>query len=126
MQNEPFSLKKRLKSFVYAINGVKLLLREEHNARIHALATFCVIGLGFYFTISSTEWIAVLFAIGFVFSMEMVNSAIENVCDFMSPDKHETIKKVKDMAAGAVLISAIIAAIVGSIIFIPKVLALVK
>ena len=126
MQNEPFSLKKRLKSFVYAINGVKLLLRDEHNARIHALATFCVIGLGFYFTISSTEWIAVLFAIGFVFSMEMVNSAIENVCDFMSPDKHETIKKVKDMSAGAVLISAIIAAIVGSIIFIPKVLALVK
>ena len=126
MQNEPFSLKKRLKSFVYAINGVKILLHDEHNARIHALATLCVLWFGVYFNITSTEWIAVLFAIGFVFSMEMVNSAIENLCDFMSPDKHETIKKVKDLAAGAVLISAIIAAIVGSIIFIPKVLALVK
>jgi diacylglycerol kinase len=121
MQNEPFSIKKRLKSFVYAFNGIKILIRDEHNARIHLLATIFVIVLGFYLNISTPEWIAVLFAIGFVFAMEMTNSAIENLCDFASPEKHETIKKVKDLAAGAVLLSAVSALIIGLIIFIPKI-----
>lgn len=120
MQNETFSIKKRLKSFVFAFNGIKILIRDEHNAWIHLLASICAISLGFFCHISAMEWIAVLFAIGLVFSMEAVNSAIENLCDFTSTDKHETIKKVKDLAAGAVLISAIIAFIIGLIIFAPK------
>ena len=125
MQNEPFSLRKRLKSFVYAWNGIKIVLLDEHNARIHFLATLCAIILGFYLNISSQEWIAVLIAIGFVFAMEMVNSAIENLCDFVSPQKHDTIKKVKDLAAGAVLISAITALFIGLIVFVPKLLQII-
>jgi len=126
MQNETFSIKKRLKSFVFAFNGIRILFRNEHNAWIHLFASICAISLGFFCHISSIEWIAVLFAIGLVLSMEAVNSAIENLCDFASPDKHETIKKVKDLAAGAVLISAIIALIIGLIIFTPKLLKILS
>jgi len=117
MQNEPFSIKKRLRSFVYAFNGLRILVREEHNAKIHILAAIVAISIGFYLNISTNEWIAIGFAIGFVLAMEAVNSAIENLCDLVSPKKNDTIKKVKDLSAGAVLISAIIALFVGLIIF---------
>jgi diacylglycerol kinase len=122
MPNEPFSIRKRLKSFVYAGNGIKILLRNEHNARIHLFAIIIVIALGFLYNISSIEWIAVLLSIALVFSMEMINSAIENICNFISPEKHESIKIIKDLAAGAVLVSAIIAMIIGLIIFVPKII----
>jgi diacylglycerol kinase len=124
MKNEPFSIAKRLKSFVFAFNGFKILIKEEHNARIHAIATLFAVGLGIWFRISISEWIAIIFAIGFVFAMEILNSAIENLADFVTTEKHEAIKKVKDLAASAVLISAICALIVGAIIFIPKILKL--
>jgi diacylglycerol kinase len=124
MKNQPFSIAKRLKSFVYAFNGFKVLIKEEHNARIHLVATFLTIGLGAWLEISLSEWIAIIFAIGFVFAMEIVNSAIENLADFVTTEKHETIKKVKDLAASAVLISSICALIIGLIIFIPKILKL--
>jgi len=122
MPNEPFSIRKRLKSFVYAGNGIKILLRDEHNARIHLFATIIVIILGFLYNISSIEWIAVLFSIALVISMEMINSAIENMCNFISPEMHASIKIIKDLAAGAVLVSAIIALIIGLIIFVPKII----
>jgi len=70
------------------------------------------------------EWIAVVVAFGFVIAMEIVNSAIENIADFVSPEKHEMIKKIKDLAAAAVLIAAITAFIIGLIIFVPKILLL--
>lgn len=124
MKNEPFSIAQRLKSFVYAFNGLKILIKEEHNARIHLVATFLAVCLGFLLDISLSEWIAIIFAIGFVFAMEILNSAIENLADFVTTEKHEAIKKVKDLAASAVLISAICALIVGLIIFIPKILKL--
>jgi diacylglycerol kinase len=124
MKNEPFSIAKRLKSFVYAFNGLRVLIKEEHNARIHAVTTIFVIVLGAWLGISTSEWIAIIFAIGFVFAMETVNSAIENLADFITKEKQDTIKKVKDLAASAVLISAICALIVGLVIFIPKILKL--
>lgn len=124
MKNEPFSITKRLKSFVYAFNGLRILIKEEHNARIHAVATIFVVVLGVWLDISTSEWIALIFAIGFVFAMETVNSSIENLADFITKEKQEAIKKVKDLAASAVLISAISALIVGIVIFIPKILNL--
>lgn len=124
MKNQPFSIAKRLKSFVYAFNGFKVLIKEEHNARIHLVATLLTIGLGAWLEISLSEWIAIIFAIGFVFAMEIVNSAIETLADFVTTEKHETIKKAKDLAASAVLMSAICALIIGLIIFIPKILKL--
>jgi len=119
-----FSIKKRLASFRYAFNGLFIVFKEEHNARIHLVAAILVILLGLYFNISGSEWIAIIFAIGFVMSMEIINSSIENIADFISPEKHESIKKIKDLSAAAVLVSAIASAIVGLIIFLPRFLSL--
>jgi len=122
MSKEKFSFHKRLRSFGYAFNGLKILIKEEHNARIHLLAAVIAIIAGFYFHISTVEWIAIVFAIGFVIALEIVNSAIENMADFVSPEWHSTIKKIKDLAAAGVLISSITALIIGLIIFLPKIL----
>ncbi|MBZ0242900.1 MAG: diacylglycerol kinase family protein [Bacteroidales bacterium] len=122
MKQRKFSIRKRLKSFSFAFNGLRLLLKEEHNSWIHLSAAICVVIAGFVFNISAFEWIAIVFAIGLVITLELINSSIENIADFVSPDKHDKIKKVKDLAAAAVLISAVTALVVGLIVFIPKIL----
>ena len=124
MANQKFSLKKRLKSFQYDINGLKVLVRNEHNSRIHTVAMIGAIILGIILKISNIEWIAIVIVIGFVFSIEIINSAIEYLADFVSPDYNEIIKIVKDLSAAAVLISSIVSLIVGIIIFIPKIIEL--
>jgi diacylglycerol kinase (ATP) len=118
--NAPFSFAQRLRSFKYAFAGLWLLLRSEHNARLHVVAALLAILFGFYFNISATEWIAIVFCIAAVLALEAANSAIEALADFVSPDKHESIKKTKDLAAAAVLLFAIGAAVIGAIIFLPK------
>ena len=115
-----FAIGARLRSFRYAVAGLITLFREEHNSWIHLLAAVIVISAGFYFNVSSYEWVAIIFAIGSVFVTEIINTSIENLSDVISPEKSESIKKVKDLAAAAVLISAIIALIVAAVIFIPK------
>ena len=124
MKNEGFTLRKRLKSFVYAFNGIRLLIRNEHNAWIHCFATICVVTAGWFFSVSSTEWIAIVFAIGSVFAGEAINSSIEALADLVSPEYNEAIKRTKDLAAGAVLFLSIAAAIIGLIIFVPKILTI--
>jgi diacylglycerol kinase len=121
---QKFSIFKRLKSFEHAFNGLLILIKEEHNARIHLFATICVIVAGVLFKISLNEWIAIIFSIGLVFCLEIINSSIENIADFIYPEKHEKIKKIKDLSASGVLISAITALIIGLIIFIPKIIKL--
>ncbi|WP_106829667.1 diacylglycerol kinase family protein [Parabacteroides pacaensis] len=118
------SLHKRLKSFLYAFQGIGELIKSEPNARIHLFATVCVVLAGLYFKLSPTEWIAVIIVIGGVFSAEGVNSSIETLGDLVSPGYHPSVKKAKDLAAGAVLLVAIAAALVGLIIFVPKILTL--
>ena len=118
---EKFSFIKRLVSFRYAFNGLKILIKEEHNARIHLFITFCVLIAGAIFKISIIEWIAIIFCIGLVFALELINSAIENTTDFISKEKNETIKRIKDLSAGAVLIAAIASAIIGLMIFLPRI-----
>jgi undecaprenol kinase/diacylglycerol kinase (ATP) len=113
-----------MQSFVYAFNGLRVLFLEEHNARIHAAFAFLAILIGFLLKISSYEWIAILLCIALVFSLELINSAIENVADFATKENNNLIKNAKDMAAAAVLIAAIISLIIGIIIFLPKLLAL--
>lgn len=125
MKHRKFSLSNRLKSFSYAFNGLKILIKEEHNARIHMFATIVVVMAGFVFKISVNEWFAVLFAIGFVMTVEIINTAIENMADIVSPEKDKRIKKIKDLSAAAVLISALTALVIGLIIFIPKLLDLI-
>lgn len=124
MKQQGFSIKKRIESFGFAFNGLKILIREEHNAQIHLFAIICVTIVGFGFKISAPEWIAVVGAFGFVIAMEIVNSAIEGISDFISPEKHKMIKKIKDLSAAAVLVAAITAFIIGLIVFAPKILEL--
>lgn len=121
MENKKFSIKARIKSFRYAFAGIVTLIKNEHNARIHLCVTVCVLTAGIGFDISVTEWIFVIFAIGFVLSAEAVNSAVEYLADFVSPGKNEQIKWAKDVAAAAVLIAAITAVFIGLIIFVPRV-----
>lgn len=117
-------MKKRLKSFQYAFNGLRVLFYEEANARIHLVAAIAVILLGLLLKITAPEWLIILFCIALVFICEIINTAIENLCDFISPEKHELIKKTKDLAAAAVLIAAVFSVVVGLIIFLPKVFVL--
>ncbi len=124
MKNKKFTIRSRLRSFNYAFNGIKILVREEHNARIHIFAAICAVIAGFILNISSLEWISVLFSIGFVLAFEAINSAIESIADFVSAEKHDAIKKIKDLSAAAVLLSAITALIIGFIVFLPKILDL--
>ena len=121
MSSEKFSISKRIKSFKYAFNGLWVVIKEEHNARIHLAAAVVVTFAGFYFEITAMEWVTLVLTMGVVISMEIINSSIENLCDFVSPNKHELIKKVKDLAAAAVLVSAYSALIIGLIIFVPKI-----
>jgi diacylglycerol kinase len=123
---EKFSLRKRAKSFTHAFNGFKILLKDEHNAWIHLIITLFVIVFGFLFHISKWEWIAIIACIGMVFAFELINSAMENMADFVSPQKHELIRKAKDLSAAAVLITAITSFVIGLIIFIPKIISLLK
>ena len=124
MKQEKFSIAKRLKSFTYAFSGLKVLFQEEHNARIHLFATVCVIAAGFLFRISPFEWMAVAFAIGMVFAGEIFNTAVEDLSDVVCPERDERIRKVKDLAAAGVLVTAFTALAIGLIIFIPKIVHL--
>jgi len=121
-KQEKFSIAKRLKSFTYAFNGLKVLFQEEHNSRIHLFATVCVIVAGVLLKLSILEWVAVAFAVGLVFCGEIFNSAIEDLADVVCPERDERIKKVKDLAAAAVLVNAITAAVIGLLVFVPKII----
>lgn len=124
MKNDGFTFRKRLRSFSYAFNGIRLLITKEHNAWIHCFAAVCVVLAGFLLDISKMEWIACVIVIGAVLAAEAVNSAVEALADFVSSEYSETIKRTKDLAAGAVLLMAMAAAVVGGIIFFPKLIAL--
>lgn len=119
--SKPFSINDRIKSFGYALQGLKSFFKTQHNAWIHVVATVVVIVAGFLFKVSLKEWIALSFAIALVFISELFNTAIEFLCDKVSPELDPKIKLVKDISAAAVLIAAIVAVVVGAIVFVPKV-----
>lgn len=116
---EQFSLIKRAKSFTYAGRGLWVFVKTTHNAWIHLLALVCTIALGVYFDITKMEWVVLVFAGGMVLATEAFNTAIEIDIDLTSPEYHPYAKDTKDVAAGAVLITAITAAIIGALIFGP-------
>jgi len=122
MKNKEFSISKRLKSFVFAFNGLKILFKEEHNSRIHFVATVIVIFASIFFELNTYEWIAVIFSIGLVLTAEIINTAIENIADFLTIENNNKIKTIKDLSAAAVLISALTALIIALIIFLPKII----
>lgn len=113
------------KSFGYAFEGIFTGIKKERNMKIHCLAMLCVVVAGFFMKISVTEWCICLILFGLILSLELVNTAVEAVVDLVTEEKKPLAKIAKDTAAGAVLIAAIIAAGVGLIIFVPKILALI-
>ena len=113
-----------MKSFHYALQGLLNAVRSERNMRIHIAAAMLVITAGFFLKVSQTEWMILLMCIGFVISLELMNTALEYVCNAAVPQFHPFIRHAKDMAAGAVLVAAIASAITGGIIFIPKIIVL--
>lgn len=105
------------RSFQFAGQGILDLFRFENNAKVHLLVAVLVAVAGFYLRLSRLEWAIILMQVGLVWAAEAFNTAIEKLCDFVSPGIHPQIKAIKDMASGAVLILAIVAVMVGLIIF---------
>ena len=114
------------KSFGYAFEGIFAGIRGERNMKIHCFAAVCVVVTGVLFHISVTEWCICLVLFGLILSLELVNTAIEAVVDLVTEDKKPLAKLAKDTAAGAVLIAAVMAAMAGLLIFVPKLVSLLK
>ena len=114
-----FSLRGRLRSFHYALSGINFVLRTQHNAWLHAFATIIVISLALHAEVAAADWRWLIAAIAMVWVAETINTALEYVCDLVSPDFHEAVKHAKDIAAGAVLIAAVAAAVIGGLTFWP-------
>jgi len=124
MNLNKFSVKSRFRSFKFAFSGILLILKNEHNSRIHLLAAIVAIISGLLLKISLIEWSLLIIVIGIVFLTELLNTALETLADIVDPEINENIRKTKDYAAAAVLISAIMALCVGGLIFIPRILNL--
>lgn len=114
-----YDLKKQLRSFRYAWQGIRGCVGREQNLSFHLIVTVAVVALGFSLGITRGEWVAVCLCIGLVISAELFNTAIERLVDLMSPQRHPLAGQVKDIAAGAVLVCALAAIAVGLIIFVP-------
>lgn len=114
-----FSLRQRMASFAPAGHGVLLLLRETHNAWIHSAATLLVIGGAWWLEVSRIDWLVLLLTLALVWLAEALNSALEYLCDAAVPEQHPLIGKAKDVAAGAVLIVAVFALVIGALVFPP-------
>jgi len=113
---------KLLHSFKYAFDGIFESFKSEKNMKIHILIMALVILAGFVFKISRTEWMICIILFGVVFAGEIFNTAIEIVVDMVMPHQNEKAKLAKDLSAGAVLLLAIAAAIIGMMIFIPRII----
>lgn len=126
LTDKKFSLIKRAKSFTHAGRGLWVFLKSTHNAWIHLFIFTLAIIFGFYFQITHTDWISLILVGGLVLVSEAFNTAIEIDIDLTSPEYHPYAKDTKDVAAGAVLISAVIAVVVGILIFTPYFLVYLK
>lgn len=116
-------MKKFLKSLSFATKGIALATKQS-NFKIQLLVASLTVFLGVFFQITASEWCMVLLCIGLVLSMETINTALEYLVDFVSPEFHKTAGAIKDIAAGAVLISSIISVIIGAIVFYKYIIAL--
>jgi diacylglycerol kinase (ATP) len=119
---DTFSFSGRIRSGTHALHGIIEMLKSQHNAWVHAVATLGVIAAGWVFGVSVTEWCFLILVIMSVWVAEALNTAFEFLCDVASPEFHPLVKKSKDVAAGAVLLSALGAAAVGLIVFVPHLL----
>jgi diacylglycerol kinase (ATP) len=114
-----YDFKKQLRSFGYAWKGIRCCIGKEQNLSFHLIATVVTVIAGFLLEITRIDWMIVILCIGVVIAAELFNSAIEKLVDLVSPEQHPIAGQVKDIAAGAVLVCAATAAIIGLIVFIP-------
>lgn len=111
-------------TFKFALEGIRVAFIQEKNIRFHCIFSLIVVAFASFFSLSMTEWMMILFAIAGMLVLEMINTAIERVVDLVTDQFHPLAKQAKDIAAGAVLIYAVLSVIIGMIIFIPKILLL--
>lgn len=121
MATETMFISSRINSFKFALKGIYFILRTQPNFKIQLLLALLSIILGFSLHISSIEWSVIILLIGLVLSAEVINTSVEILCDKIEQDYHESIRRVKDIAAASVLIASICAFIIGIIIFLPKI-----
>jgi diacylglycerol kinase (ATP) len=121
MTKAPFTIRARLRGIRYAVSGLGFMLRTQHNAWLHLAATIGVCAAGLALGISAHDWLWVIIAIVTVWVAEAMNTAFEHLCDVVSPQFHESVQRSKDIAAGAVLICAAGAVVIGAIVFLPYV-----
>jgi diacylglycerol kinase (ATP) len=124
-KTDPFSVGKRARSFRFAWRGLGAVARSQHNAWIHAVATLTAIAAGLCFRLGTTEWALLSFAIVAVWGAEAFNTAIEALGNAVSPDDHPLVGMAKDAAAGAVLVTAIGAAVIGGLVFLPRIVRVI-
>lgn len=124
-QDRVFSITGRFRSIRHALAGLWLMLRTQHNAWVHLAATIVVVAGGLILGLTTDAWLALILAIAVVWIAEALNTAFELLCDVAQPEFHPLVKAAKDVAAGAVLLSAIAAAIVGTIVFLPRIIRLI-
>lgn len=117
--NPSFTIRGRLRSVRFAVAGIAFMLRTQHNAWLHLAATIVVIAAGIFLRIGANDWRWIAVALVLVWVAEAMNTAFEHLCDVVSPQFHASVKVSKDIAAGAVLITAIGAAALGVMIFLP-------
>lgn len=115
-----FSFSGRIRSVTHAIAGIVSMLRSQHNAWVHAAATVVVVIVGACLGVSRYDWCWLTLAIVAVWTAEALNTAFEFLCDVASPEFHPLVKEAKDVAAGAVLLSAVGAVIIGALVFVPR------
>lgn len=113
--------KKGYIGFSHAWNGLKVMVKER-NFRIHLIATLLVILAGIFFKLNVQEWSLLILVVGAVLISEVFNSIVEQMIDYIKPEIHPTAKRIKDMAAGSVLLATIVAVIIGIFIFFPKII----
>jgi diacylglycerol kinase len=123
---QKFSLKGRIRSFANAFSGIGAMFRGEHNFRIHIFVFILVIIAGILLRVTPMRWMMIFIVSGMVLSAECLNTAVEYLADEVSPEYSDRIKKVKDIAAAGVLITAMVAVITGLIIFVPRILQIIK
>ena len=121
-----WDFKSRLKSFKYAFNGFSTAFKGNPNFTIQFIIAIAVIILSIVLNISKVEWLIISFLIVLVLTLEMINTAIENVSDAITKKENQNIRKAKDLAAAAVLLASVFSAIAGVIVFLPKILDLLN
>jgi diacylglycerol kinase len=122
--SRPFEFSRRIRSFRFAIRGIFRMIHCQHNAWIHAAATLIVLASGFFLHVSASDWCWLVLAISIVWTTEALNTAVEFLADAALPDFHPLVRDAKDVAAGAVLVTAIASAVIGAIIFWPYIVKL--